>query len=178
MVHIYNYYDNILFIYILALQYMNLDWAENFNLVEIGEVRKIDQLVADDKVEEVFSKMGSSLASAIAKVALTRKKLPWWNRAICSDRLRCGLGSTGTSRYPWKPAYPTRRRESPRKWSWWTIISSFRCFSTALSLRMCSTPWLRMCCKSKKESVSSFSGNLWLGCKQHGQERMQFNWTC
>lgn len=37
----------------------------------IGEVRKIDQLVADDKVEEVFSKMGSSLASAIAKVALT-----------------------------------------------------------------------------------------------------------
>ena len=50
---------------------MNLDWAENFNLVGIGEVRKIDQLVADDEVDNIFSKMGSSLTSAIAKVTLS-----------------------------------------------------------------------------------------------------------
>lgn len=49
---------------------MNPDWAENFNLVGIGEVRKIDQLVADDKVNDVNSKMGFSLNSTIAKVTL------------------------------------------------------------------------------------------------------------
>jgi hypothetical protein len=39
---------------------MNLDWVENFNLVGIGEVRKVDQLVADEKVDEDFAKMESS----------------------------------------------------------------------------------------------------------------------
>ena len=44
------------------------------SLVGIEEVRKIDQIVSDDKVDKVFSKMGFSLTTVIAKVMLSEEE--------------------------------------------------------------------------------------------------------
>ena len=71
---------------------MNPDWAENFNLVGIGEVRKIDQLVGNNKVNDVNSKMESHLTYTIAKVTLTDEEAALVER---SSFPRSGLSSIG-----------------------------------------------------------------------------------